>query len=199
MLLEPLTMTTEIDLVSTFMAAHAVPPEYKGRSPGLSSSCWGNAASCKSRKSSWVLWYFLWKRGSTADESLLLLSKAKEMGFKLSYPCWWNESTGEIMQLELGSNLGCRALDGSDLFRKMAEAKVIGNLLPATTSLMEDTYDQPARCWSCAAAITLTTDSNPNFCPTANLQSLVMQLLLMMRLDAVEVLNAVTINAAPLS
>ena len=81
--------------------------------------------------------------------------------------------------------------------RKMAEAKVIGNLLPATTfSLMEDTYAPARKMLEAGMAITLTTDSNPGSCPTANLQ-FVMQLgCFMMRLTPVEVLNAVTINAA---
>lgn len=45
-------------------------------------------------------------------------------------------------------------------------------------------------------AITLSTDSNPGSCPTANMQ-FVMQLgCFMLRLTPIEVLNAVTINAA---
>ena len=43
----------DIDLVSTFMAAHAVPPEYKRTFSGISGAHRrGNAASGKSRKSS---------------------------------------------------------------------------------------------------------------------------------------------------
>ena len=41
-------------------------------------------------------------------------------------------------------------------------AKVIGNLLPATTfSLMEDTYAPARKMLDAGMAITLTTDSNP--------------------------------------
>lgn len=51
---------------------------------------------------------------------------------------------------------------------KLVKAKVIGNLLPATTfSLMEDTAHKML---DCDMAIPRTMDSNPGVCPTANLQ-----------------------------
>ena len=81
--------------------------------------------------------------------------------------------------------------------QKLAAAKVIGNLLPATTfSLMEDTYAPARKMLDAGMAITLTTDSNPGSCPTANLQFAMHLGCFMMRLTPVEILNAVTINAA---
>ena len=81
--------------------------------------------------------------------------------------------------------------------RKLSEHNVIGNLLPATTfSLMEDTYAPARKMLDNDMAITLSTDSNPGSCPTANLQ-FVMQLgCFQQKLTPIEVLNAVTINAA---
>ncbi|EHI69100.1 putative imidazolonepropionase [Streptococcus ictaluri 707-05] len=80
---------------------------------------------------------------------------------------------------------------------KMSQAGVIGNLLPATTfSLMEDTYAPARKMIDAGMAITLSTDSNPGSCPTANMQ-FVMQLgCFVLRLTPIEVFNAVTINAA---
>jgi len=128
-----------------------------------------------------------------------LLSKAKEMGFKLRIHADEIESIGGVdVAAELGATSAEHLMMATDEgIRKMAEAKVIGNLLPATTfSLMEDTYAPARKMLEAGMAITLTTDSNPGSCPTANLQ-FVMQLgCFMMRLTPVEVLNAVTINAA---
>ena len=45
-------------------------------------------------------------------------------------------------------------------------------------------------------AITLTTDSNPGSCPTANLQFIMQLGCFMQKLTPIQVFNAVTINAA---
>ncbi len=61
---------------------------------------------------------------------------------------------------------------------------------------MEDTYATAKTMIEEGMAITLSTDSNPGSCPTANIQ-FVMQLgSFMMKLTPIEVLNAVTSNAA---
>ena len=190
----------EIDLVSTFMAAHAVPPEYKGRSQEyLELIVEEMLPRVKAENLAEFCDIFCEKGVFTADESRYLLSKAKEMGFKLRIHADEIESIGGVdVAAELGATSAEHLMVATDEgIRKMAEAKVIGNLLPATTfSLMEDTYAPARKMLEAGMAITLTTDSNPGSCPTANLQ-FVMQLgCFMMRLTPVEVLNAVTINAA---
>ena len=190
----------DIDLVSTFMAAHAVPPEYKGRSQEyLELIVEEMLPRVKEENLAEFCDIFCEKGVFTADESRYLLSKAKEMGFKLRIHADEIESIGGVdVAAELGATSAEHLMMATDEgIRKMAEAKVIGNLLPATTfSLMEDTYAPARKMLEAGMAITLTTDSNPGSCPTANLQ-FVMQLgCFMMRLTPVEVLNAVTINAA---
>ena len=61
---------------------------------------------------------------------------------------------------------------------------------------MEDTYAPARKMLEAGRPITLTTDSNPGSCPTANLQFVIQLGCFMMRLTPVEVLNAVTINSA---
>ena len=190
----------DIDLVSTFMAAHAVPPEYKGRSQEyLELIVEEMLPRVKAENLAEFCDIFCEKGVFTADESRYLLSKAKEMGFKLRIHADEIESIGGVdVAAELGATSAEHLMVATDEgIRKMAEAKVIGNLLPATTfSLMEDPYAPARKMLEAGMAITLTTDSNPGSCPTANLQ-FVMQLgCFMMRLTPVEVLNAVTINAA---
>ena len=80
---------------------------------------------------------------------------------------------------------------------KMAASGVIGNLLPATTfSLIEDTYAPARKMLEKGMAITISTDSNPGSCPTANLPFAMQLASLYMKLTPVEVYNAATINAA---
>ena len=190
----------EIDLVSTFMAAHAIPTEYKGRSQEyLDLIVEQMLPKVKEEKLAEFCDIFCEKGVFTADESRYLLSKAKEMGFKLRIHADEIESIGGVdVAAELKSTSAEHLMVITDEgIQKLAAAKVIGNLLPATTfSLMEDTYAPARKMLDAGMAITLTTDSNPGSCPTANLQFAMHLGCFMMRLTPVEILNAVTINAA---
>lgn len=190
----------EIDLVSTFMAAHAIPTEYKGRSKEyLDLIIEQMLPKVKEDNLAEFCDIFCEKGVFTADESRYLLSKAKEMGFKLRIHADEIESIGGVdVAAELKATSAEHLMVITDEgIQKLAEAKVIGNLLPATTfSLMEDTYAPARKMLDAGMAITLTTDSNPGSCPTANLQFAMHLGCFMMRLTPVEILNAVTINAA---
>ncbi|QZT27123.1 imidazolonepropionase [Streptococcus dysgalactiae] len=189
-----------IDLVSTFMAAHAIPEEYKGNAKAyLDEIVEQMLPEVKKENLAEFCDIFCEKNVFTAEESRYLLSKAKELGFKLRIHADEIASIGGVdVAAELGAISAEHLMMATDEgIAKMSQASVIGNLLPATTfSLMEDTYAPARKMIDAGMAITLSTDSNPGSCPTANMQ-FVMQLgCFMLRLTPIEVLNAVTINAA---
>ncbi|NQN68316.1 imidazolonepropionase [Streptococcus suis] len=189
-----------IDLVSTFMAAHAIPEEYKGNNQAyLDLIIETMLPQVKEENLAEFCDIFCEQGVFTAEEARSLLTKAKDMGFKLRIHADEIKSIGGVdLAAELGTVSAEHLMVITDQgIDKLSQAKVIGNLLPATTfSLMEDTYAPARKMLDKGMAITLSTDSNPGSCPTANLQ-FVMQLgSFMMRLTPVEILNAVTINAA---
>ncbi|ADX25486.1 imidazolonepropionase [Streptococcus dysgalactiae] len=189
-----------IDLVSTFMAAHAIPEEYKGNAKAyLDEIVEQMLPEVKKENLAEFCDIFCEKNVFTAEESRYLLSKAKELGFKLRIHADEIASIGGVdVAAELSAISAEHLMMATDEgIAKMSQAGVIGNLLPATTfSLMEDTYAPARKMIDAGMAITLSTDSNPGSCPTANMQ-FVMQLgCFMLRLTPIEVLNAVTINAA---
>lgn len=189
-----------IDLVSTFMAAHAILEEYKGNAKAyLDEIVEQMLPEVKKENLAEFCDIFCEKNVFTAEESRYLLSKAKELGFKLRIHADEIASIGGVdVAAELGAISAEHLMMATDEgIAKMSQAGVIGNLLPATTfSLMEDTYAPARKMIDAGMAITLSTDSNPGSCPTANMQ-FVMQLgCFMLRLTPIEVLNAVTINAA---
>lgn len=189
-----------IDLVSTFMAAHAIPEEYKGNAKAyLDEIVEQMLPEVKKENLAEFCDIFCEKNVFTAEESRYLLSKAKELGFK---PRIHADEIASIGGVDVAAELGAISAEHlmmatDEGIAKMSQAGVIGNLLPATTfSLMEDTYAPARKMIDAGMAITLSTDSNPGSCPTANMQ-FVMQLgCFMLRLTPIEVLNAVTINAA---
>lgn len=189
-----------IELVSTFMAAHAVPAQYKENPKVfLDSIIQDMLPKVKAENLAEFCDIFCEKNVFTADESRHLLSKAKEMGFKLRIHADEIESIGGVdVAAELQTVSAEHLMKATDEgIAKMSQAGVIGNLLPGTTfSLMEDTYAPAKKMLDAGMAITLSTDSNPGSCPTANIQFIMQLGCFQMGLTPIQVFNAVTINAA---
>lgn len=188
-----------VDLVSTFMAAHVIPPEYKENPDPLIDDIITMLPKVKEEKLAEFVDVFCDAGVYTAEQSKRLLEAAKKEGFALRIHADEIESIGgSAVAAELGATSAEHLMVITDEdIQKLADAHVIGNLLPATTfSLMEDTYAPARKMMDAGMAITITTDSNPGSCPMANLQ-FVMQLgCLYLRMTPTEVYNAVTINAA---
>lgn len=188
-----------VDLVSTFMAAHVIPPEYKENADPLIDDIITMLPKVKEEKLAEFVDVFCDAGVYSAAQSKRLLEAAKKEGFSLRIHADEIESIGgSAVAAEVGATSAEHLMVITDEdIQKLADAHVIGNLLPATTfSLMEDTYAPARKMMNAGMAITITTDSNPGSCPMANLQ-FVMQLgCLYLRMTPTEVYNAVTINAA---
>ena len=188
-----------VDLVHTFLGAHAVPEEYKEnhkayidilvdvmmpkiKDMGLSEFC---DVFCE-------------EGVFTIEESEYILQKAKEMGYKLKIHADEIESLGGA---ELAAKLGCVSADhlmaaSDEGIKMMAENNVVANILPATSFNLNKNYADCRKMIDMGAIVSLSSDYNPGSCPSENLQ-LVMQLgCLHLKMTPNEVLTAVTINAA---
>lgn len=188
-----------VDLVSTFMAAHVIPPEYKENPDPLIDEIITMLPKVKEEHLAEFVDVFCDAGVYSAEQSKRLLEAAKKEGFALRIHADEIESIGgSAVAAEVGATSAEHLMVITDEdIQKLAAAHVIGDLLPATTfSLMEDTYAPARKMMDAGMAITITTDSNPGSCPMANLQ-FVMQLgCLYLRMTPTEVYNAVTINAA---
>ncbi|WP_291293283.1 imidazolonepropionase [Enterococcus sp.] len=189
-----------IDIVSTFMGAHAIPIEYQGRSGAFIDLIIADMLpKVKAANLAEFCDVFCEEGVFSAEESYRLLKAAKEMGFKLRIHA---DEIASIGGVDVAAQLGAVSAEHlmmitDEGIKKLSAAKVIGNLLPATTfSLMEDTYAPARKMIDNGMAITLTTDSNPGSCPTANLQFIMQLGCFMQKLTPIQVFNAVTINAA---
>lgn len=189
-----------VELVSTFMAAHAVPQQYKENPKAFLDIIINDMLpQVKEENLAEFCDIFCEKNVFTAEESYYLLSKAKEMGFKLRIHADEIESIGGVdVAAKLQTTSAEHLMKATDEgIAKMSQANVIGNLLPGTTfSLMEDTYAPAKKMLDAGMAITLSTDSNPGSCPTANIQFIMQLGCFQMGLTPIQVFNAVTINAA---
>ncbi|MFM1655401.1 imidazolonepropionase [Brevibacillus sp. B_LB10_24] len=192
--------THPVDLVSTFMGAHAVPLEYKGRSsefvqlvieqmlPKVKEA--GLAEFCD---------VFCEHGVFTVEESRRILSAAKEMGFGMKIHADEIEPMGGA---ELAGELGCisaeHLLAASDEgFEAMKKSGVIAVCLPATSfNLRLNTHARARKMIEMGVPVALSTDYNPGSSPTESLQLVMTLGCLNLGMTPEEVLTAMTINAA---
>ncbi|MDD7593147.1 MAG: imidazolonepropionase [Peptoniphilaceae bacterium] len=188
-----------VDLVSTFMGAHVIPPEYKANPDPLIDQIIAMLPQVKEEGLAEFVDVFCDDGVYNAQQSKRLLEAAKDLGFGTRIHADEIASIGgSAVAAEVGAVSAEHLMMITDEdIQKLAKAHVIGNLLPATTfSLMEDTYAPARKMMDAGMAITVTTDSNPGSCPTANLQFAMQLGCLYLRMTPIEVLNAVTVNAA---
>ncbi len=188
-----------IDLVHTFLGAHAIPIEYKENHkeyidilvkkmlPKVKEL--GLAEFCD---------VFCEEGVFSIEEGEYILSKAKEMGYKLKI------HADEIVSLggaQLSAKLKCTSSDhlmaaSEEGLKMMAKNNVVANILPATSFNLNKSYANARKMIDLGVALSLSSDYNPGSCPSENLQ-FVMQLgCLGLKMTPNEVINAVTINAA---
>jgi len=188
-----------VDLVHTFLGAHAVPVEYKSNSEAYIKLLvedimpkvkeLGLAEFCD---------VFCEEGVFSVQESDYILSKAKEMGYKLKIHA---DEIVPIGGAELAAKLGCISADhlmaaSEQGLKDMAEKGVIANILPGTSFNLNKPSADGRKMIDLNVPISLSSDYNPGSCPSENLQ-LVMQLgCLNLKMTPNEVLTAVTINAA---
>ncbi len=189
-----------MDIISTFMGAHAIPSEYKDCPEKFIDLLINEMIPNVAKENLAEFCDIFCEEGVfSIEQSRRILTAARQNGLKLKIHADEIESIGGAeLAGELCTHSAEHLMAASDEgISSMAKSGVIANLLPATTfSLMKTTYANARKMLEHNLAIALSSDFNPGSCPTENLQ-LVMQLsCLAMKLTPIEVYNAVTINAA---
>lgn len=197
-----------VDVVPTFLGAHAVPPEYRARPAGTEAyvrsvieeqlpgvAAQGRARSCD---------VFCERGVFTADQSRRILQAAA--GYGLAVRLHADElapSGGAELAAELGAlsadHLHTPSDEGVDALAAAAAAgrPTVATLLPATTWFLMADEPAPARRFIDAGVpVALGTDFNPGTSPNPNLPLVMTVACLEMRLSPEEALAAVTVNAA---
>lgn len=186
-----------IDLVPTFMGAHAIPPEYSGRSDDyvrlvieeMLPRVKDLAAFCD---------VFCEEHVFSVEQARAILLEAKRLGMLPKLHADELAATGGAqLAAEIGAvsadHLLCTDEEG---IAALAAANTLAVLLPGTSFNLQNHYAPAKKMLAAGVAIALSTDCNPGSCPTENLQ-LVMSLgCLQLGLTPAQVLAAVTINAA---
>ena len=188
-----------IDLVSTFMGAHALPERFKNDRDGyIREICEVMIPYVAQNRLAEFCDVFCEKGVFTVEESEKILKKGQEYGLVAKIHADEIEAIGgSVLAGEIG------AISAEHLIRcddrgiaSLASGNTIACLLPATSLYLGADFAPARKMIENDVAVALATDFNPGSCPCLNMQ-LVMNLgCLKYRMTPEEVLNAVTINAA---
>lgn len=188
-----------IDLVSTFLGAHAIPEEYNERGPAFLDDMASLFDEIKTRHLADYVDIFCETGVFSVKESRAYLEKAKAAGFGLKIHA---DEIDPLGGAELAADLGAITADhlvaiSDEGIRRMAETGTIATLLPGTTFYLgKDDFAPARKLIESGAAVTLSTDFNPGSSVTENLQLIMSLAMLKLRMTPEEIWNAVTVNAA---
>ena len=197
-----------VDVVPTYLGAHAVAPEFRDRPdsieayvrhvveeqlPAVAAQGWARFCDV-----------FCEEGVFTADQSRRILETAVGLGMAARlHADELAPSEGAELAAEIGAlsadHLAAPSAAGIDALAAAAAAgrPVVATLLPATTwFLMSDHYAPARELIDRGVPIALGTDFNPGTSPTASLPLVMTVACLALKLSPAEALAAVTVNAA---
>ncbi|OQY59682.1 MAG: imidazolonepropionase [Desulfobacteraceae bacterium 4572_88] len=188
-----------VDVIPTFMGAHAVPPEYEGKEDAFLDLIIREVMpQVAERNLAEFCDIFCEKNVFSVEQSRRLLSEAGKHGLKLKLHADEIVHTGGA---ELAAELAAVSADhlvrASDRgIRDMARAGVVATLLPGTAFSLREPYAGGRRMIDQNCAVALATDLNPGSCFTESVPLIFALAVLNMNISTEEAVTALTINAA---
>lgn len=188
-----------IDIVPTFLGAHALPVEYEGRADEYIDFLINEMLPTVRKKRLAEFCDVFCEQGVfSIEQSRRLLQAAKEQGFGLKL------HADEIVPLggaELAAELGATSADhllhASDAgIRAMADAGVVATLLPLTAFALKEPYARGREMIDAGCAVALATDLNPGSCYSGSIPLTIALACIYMNLSIEEVITAFTLNGA---
>ncbi len=187
----------KIEVVPTFLGAHAVPTEYKDRTSEYVDLII-NEMLPKFRKAAKFCDIFTEKNVFEIEDSRRLMKAAKAMGYKLKF------HADEIVPLggaELAAELGAVSADhllhvSDQGIRDLAEKNVVATLLPLTAFALKECYAPARKMIDAGCAVALATDLNPGSCFSGSIPLMIALACIYMSMTVEEVITALTLNGA---
>lgn len=187
----------KLEIVPTFLGAHAVPEEYKGHTSEYVDMIISDMLP-KFRKAAKFCDIFTEKNVFEIEDSRRLMKAAKSMGYKLKF------HADEIVPLggaELAAELGAVSADHllhvSDRgIKDMAEKNVVATLLPLTAFALKEAYAPARKMIEAGCAVALATDLNPGSCFSESIPLMIALACIYMGMTVEETITALTINGA---
>lgn len=186
-----------LNVVATFLGAHAVPTEYKGRT-GDYVDYLINEMLPAFRDLAKFCDVFCEKNVFEIEDSRRLLLAAREMGYELKL------HADEIVTLgggELAAELKAVSADhllhvSDEGIRMMAKEGVVATLLPLTAFALKEPFAPARKFIEAGAAVALATDLNPGSCFSGSIPLTIALACIHMNMTIEETITALTLNGA---
>lgn len=201
-MLEAIKLTSEaeedrIRIVSTFLGAHAVPKEYKGRTEEYVNILIEEMIPQVKDKAQFFD-IFTEKNVFEIEDSRKLLLAAKAAGMKLKL------HADEIVTLggaELAAEVGAVSADhllhvSDEGIKIMAAEGVVATLLPLTAFALREPFAPARKFIEAGAAVALATDLNPGSCFSGSIPLTIALACIYMNMSIEETITALTLNGA---
>jgi imidazolonepropionase len=188
-----------VDVVPTFMGAHAVLPEWKGREDAYVDFLLSEVVpEVAARRLAEFCDVFCEKNVFSVEQSRRLLTRAAAAGLK---PKLHADEIVPLGGAELAAEIGAVSADhllhASDAgLAAMAAAGVVATLLPATAFSLKEPYARGRFMIDSGMAVALATDFNPGSCFSESIPLVAALAALYMGLTSEEIVTALTLNAA---
>ncbi|MBD1379584.1 imidazolonepropionase [Metabacillus arenae] len=197
--MKSLNEKNQIDIVSTFLGAHAIPPEYKDNKAAFLEEMTVILDEIKEEELAEFVDIFCETGVFSVEESKQYLQKAKEKGFDVKIHADEIDPLGGTeLAVDLGAASGDHLVGASkEGISDLAGSNTVAVLLPGTTFYLgKDSYARARKMIDEGAAVALATDFNPGSSPTENLQLIMSLAALKLKMTPEEIWHAVTVNAA---
>ena len=186
-------------LVPTFLGAHVVPPEYRGRSKEyVAIVCDQMLPAVARRKLARFVDVFCDRGAFSAEESVEMFSAAQQYGLGV------RAHMGQLSETRLGSilPLAPASLDHMDYVNDadlpaLAKSDTVATFVPGANYFLGlSRYPDARRFIEAGVAVALATDYNPGSSPTASMPMTMSLACTHMKMSPTEAITAATINGA---
>jgi imidazolonepropionase len=197
--MEELDRLHPVDIVRTFLGAHAVPVDFQGREDKFIDYMTDDVMpQVADRNLAEFCDVFCEKGVFSIEQSKRLLIKAKELGFKLKIHA---DEISPLGGTELAAELGVVSADhllhASDKgIAELAKGDIVATLLPGTAFSLKESYARGRYIIDQGCAVSLATDFNPGSCFTESIPLIFVLATLYMGITIEEAVTALTINGA---
>lgn len=185
-------------IISTFLGAHAKPPEFQTHSEYLKYLAVTVLPVIKKKKLADRVDIFIEHGFFEKTESQAFLKQAAHLGFHITvHANQLSLSAGA----EVALNLNAKSADhlifmNEGLIKAFANSKTVAVLLPMADLYLKCAYPPARKLIDAGACVALATDYNPGSCPSQDLATVGLLARLEMKMTLPEVFKAYTFGAA---
>ena len=187
-----------IDIISTYLGAHAIPVEFKDKKEEYIDSIIKDMAIIRNNDLAESVDVFCEESVYDLEDTKKIVAAAKKLGFFTRLHADEIHPMGGLgLAVELGASTADHLIAASkEDIKKLANSKTVANLLPSTSFFLNKDYANARKMIDEGCIVSISSDYNPGSSPSENLQFSMQLACNKMKLKAKEVLTAVTINPA---